>query len=167
MAIQELYKLYINDVYHYLLSLSKDKSLAEDLTQDTFMKAYVALHNSQPKALKSWLFKIAYHTFIDYTRRNHKNTFQAPEYFSNIPSKNSSPEIHFLKNREKEELLTKIDQLTPIQKQVITLYDLQGFSYKEISSMLSIKENTLKSHIFRARARLRQMYKKGSAHHER
>ena len=54
MDIQQLYKLYINDVYRYLLSLCKDESTAEDLTQDTFMKAYLALESSPANALKSW-----------------------------------------------------------------------------------------------------------------
>ena len=162
LDIQELYKLYINDVYRYVLSLCKDKSLAEDLTQDTFMKAYAALDNRPPKSLKSWLIKIAYHTFIDYTRRSKKVIYEEPEYFSVIPH-GSSTEIEFQRRFDKEELYTKLEQLKPLQKQAIVLCDLHGFSHKEAASIMSIKVNTLKTHIFRGKGRLRQLYRKGSA----
>jgi RNA polymerase sigma-70 factor, ECF subfamily len=161
MDIQQLYKLYINDVYRYLLSLCKDESTAEDLTQDTFMKAYIALESSPSNALKSWLIKIAYHTFIDYTRRNKIVSFEDPGYFTNIPIEQST-ETQYERLLLKQDLYEKIDQLKPLQKKAIVLCDLKGYSYKEASSLLSIKENTLKTHIFRGRGKLRQLYKKGS-----
>jgi len=161
MDIQQLYKLYINDVYRYLLSLCKDESTAEDLTQDTFMKAYLALESSPANALKSWLIKIAYHTFIDYTRRSKKVSFEEPEYFTNIPN-GETTETVYERLLLKQDLYQKIDQLKPLQRKAIVLCDLQGYSYKEASSLLSIKENTLKTHIFRGRGKLRQLYKKGS-----
>ena len=161
MDIQQLYKLYINDVYRYLFSLCKDKGVAEDLTQDTFMKAYLALENSPENALKSWLIKIAYHTFIDYVRRSKKVSLEEPDYFSNMTSDQSTEE-EFERLQQKKDLYEKIDQLKPLQKQAIVLCDLQGFTYKEAASLLSINENTLKTHIFRGRGKLRQLYKKGS-----
>ncbi|MRG87187.1 sigma-70 family RNA polymerase sigma factor [Salinibacillus xinjiangensis] len=161
MDIQQLYKEYIHDVYRYLLSLCKDKSLAEDLTQDTFMKAYIALENSPPTAMKSWLMKIAYHTFIDFARRSKKVNFEEPDYFS-LLSTGKSAEDEFYKTAEKDELYYMLNQLKTKQKQAIVLCDLQGYSYKEAAAILSMKENTLKTHIFRGRGKLRQLYKKGS-----
>ncbi|WP_187444884.1 sigma-70 family RNA polymerase sigma factor [Rossellomorea vietnamensis] len=161
MDIQQLYKLYIQDVYRYLLSLCKDKSLAEDLTQDTFVKAYTALENIEPEAMKSWLLKIAYHTFIDYARRSKKVTFEEPDYFSGF-SEGGSAEDEFQKLADKEDLYQKLDRLKPLQKRAIILCDIQGYSYKEAAAALFIKENTLKSHIFRGRSRLKLFYKKGS-----
>ncbi len=165
MDIQQLYQLYIHDVYRYLLSLCKDKNLAEDLTQDTFMKAYQAIDRSSPEAMKSWLLKIAFHTFIDYARRNKKVSYEDPSYFLTYSSKHLVEEsVH--KNEEKTELYKRIEQLKPIHKKAIILCDLQGFSYKEAASILAIKENTLKTHIFRGRSKLRQLYKKGSESNE-
>lgn len=148
-------------MYRYLLSLCKDKSLSEDLTQDTFIKAYQALDKNPPKELKSWLIKIAYHTFIDYTRRSKKVNYEAPEYFS-ILSSGISVEEELQKRVEQEELYKRLEQLKPMQKKAIVLCDLQGFSYIEAASILSINENTLKTHIFRGRGKLKQLYKKGS-----
>jgi RNA polymerase sigma-70 factor, ECF subfamily len=161
LEIQQLYKLYIHDVYRYLLSLCKDKELAEDLTQDTFMKAYTALGAIPPNAMKSWLLKIAYHTFIDYTRRNKKVTVEEPEYFTGM-TEGRSAEDEYQEIAAKEELHQKLAKLKPLQKEAIVLCDIQGYSYKEAAGMLGIKENTLKSHIFRGRSRLKLLYKKGS-----
>ncbi|TGB01099.1 sigma-70 family RNA polymerase sigma factor [Halobacillus salinus] len=161
MDINQLYKLYINDVYRYLLSLSRDQSLAEDLTQDTFMKAYGALEKSPPKAMKSWLLKIAYHTFIDYVRRNKKMDIEEPGYFLNIKT-GASAEEEVQKKIDKEELYTRLDQLKEVQKLAILLCDLKGYTYQQAAAALSLNENTLKSHIFRGRAKLKQLYKKGS-----
>ncbi|WP_168413039.1 sigma-70 family RNA polymerase sigma factor [Bacillus salacetis] len=161
MDIQQLYKLYIHDVYRYLLSLCKDKGLAEDLTQDTFMKAYTALGNIPPKAMKSWLLKIAYHTFIDYMRRSKKVTFEEPEYFTGM-TEGRSAEDEYQEIAAKEELHQKLDKLKSLQRQAIILCDIQGYSYKEAAGIMGVKENTLKSHIFRGRSRLKLLYKKGS-----
>lgn len=159
LDIQDLYKHYIHDVYRYLLSLCKDKALAEDLTQDTFMKAYSSLANNPPNYLKAWLLKIAYHTFIDYVRRNKKVIYEEPDYFSVIESSESA-ELDFLKKAEKEELLTNIKQLKPMQRNAIALCDLQGYSHKDAAAILLIKVNTLKSHIFRGRSQLKKMYER-------
>lgn len=88
-------------------------------------------------------------------------SYEEPEYFSAYSSGQSVEEI-FQKKVEKEELYKKMNQLKPIQKKAIVLCDLQGFSYKETASILSVKENTLKTHIFRGRGKLKQLYKKGS-----
>lgn len=64
MEIEEIYKVYINDVYRYLFSLSRSHHVAEDLMQETFYRAYLYLEDYENQKVKSWLFKVAYHTFI-------------------------------------------------------------------------------------------------------
>ena len=88
-------------------------------------------------------------------------SFEEPEYFTNIPN-GETTETVYERLLLKQDLYQKIDQLKPLQRKAIVLCDLQGYSYKEASSLLSIKENTLKTHIFRGRGKLRQLYKKGS-----
>jgi RNA polymerase sigma-70 factor, ECF subfamily len=125
------------------------------------MKAYTALEKSPPDSMKPWLLKIAYHIFIDFTRRSKKMSIEEPDYFSAIPSGELTEEL-VRKETEKDELYEMLEQLKPIQRKAIVLCDIQGYSYKEAASILSVKENTLKTHIFRGRGKLRQLYKKGS-----
>lgn len=133
--------------------------MAEDLTQDTFMKAYSALASSPPDYMKAWLLKIAYHTFIDYVRRNKKIIYEAPDYFTRYESSEST-ELSFFKEVEKEELSANINRLKTMQKNAIVLCDLKGYSYEDAAEILSIKLNTLKSHIFRGRSQLKKMYER-------
>lgn len=69
LTIEKIYKLYINDVYRYLYSLSCSHHVAEDLVQETFYRAYLYLEDYENQNVKSWLFKVAYHTFVDYIRK--------------------------------------------------------------------------------------------------
>lgn len=57
MTIDEIYQMYMNDVYRFLLSMTKDKHLAEDLLQETFMRAYIHIHSYDHSKVKPWLFK--------------------------------------------------------------------------------------------------------------
>ena len=62
----------MNDVYRFLLSMTKDKHLAEDLLQETFMRAYIHIHSYDHSKVKPWLFQVARNAFIDYVRKHKK-----------------------------------------------------------------------------------------------
>ncbi|MEI3599872.1 MULTISPECIES: sigma-70 family RNA polymerase sigma factor [unclassified Oceanobacillus] len=71
-SIEEIFKLYSNDIYRYILSMEKDKYAAEDILQDTFYKAYIGMDSYQPDNVKAWLFTIAKNCFIDHFRKKRK-----------------------------------------------------------------------------------------------
>ncbi|WP_078393996.1 sigma factor [Shouchella patagoniensis] len=64
-SLEEIYILYADDLYQYLFSMCKNINLAEDIMQETFYRAYFFLDSYKDEAIKPWLFKVAYHTFID------------------------------------------------------------------------------------------------------
>lgn len=68
-SIEEIFRLYSNDIYRYILSMEKDKYAAEDILQDTFLKAYIGMDTYQPDNVKAWLFTIAKNCFIDHFRK--------------------------------------------------------------------------------------------------
>lgn len=69
-AFDEIYSLYVDDVYRYLLALTQDKDIAEELTQETFYKAYKAIDNFEGKCKMSvWLCQIAKHSYYSYCRK--------------------------------------------------------------------------------------------------
>ena len=71
-TIESIYQLYMPDIFRYLLSLCRNKHIAEDLLQDTFYKAYVHVELFRGDDFKPWLFKIAYHTYIDWQRKERR-----------------------------------------------------------------------------------------------
>ena len=103
--------------------------------------------------MKSWLFQIARNTVIDFFRRNKNKPFAvSSEILENIPETAlvdyQSRVVHMEVSKELERC---IDQLVKEDRAIIKLLYYEGFSYKEISELLQINQNTLKSRLHRAR----------------
>ena len=73
-SIDQIYQKYFQDIYRFLLSLSHDHYTAEGIVQETFLRAYLYLEFYDNENVKTWLFTIAYRTFIDHYRKQ-KNPF--------------------------------------------------------------------------------------------
>lgn len=147
-----MYKRYVNDLYRYLISLSKDHFIAEDLVQDAFYRAYLALADYEISNIKAWLFKVAYHAFIDYQRKNKRiiieNTLNTDDTVEESAEKN-------MLARESLRLLLKdLNLLKHYEKQAILLCDFHELTYQEAAEILELKLNTFKSHLRRGRKKL-------------
>lgn len=81
-SLDELYQIYVQDIYAYLRSLCHDHYLAEDLMQETFYRAYLYLENCREDKIKPWLFRVAYNAFVDYTRKAKRSITAAYTCFS-------------------------------------------------------------------------------------
>ncbi|WP_019241258.1 MULTISPECIES: sigma-70 family RNA polymerase sigma factor [Bacillus] len=149
MDLDEIFKLHVKDVYRYLFSLSRDHHTAEDLVQEAFYRAYIQLQDYEISNIKAWLFKVAYHAFIDYQRKR-KRLVISEDIFLN-ESDLHSPESAFIEKESFHLLISVIHTLPDKEKHVLLLCDLHGLSYKEASEILQIKLNTLKSHLHRGR----------------
>lgn len=156
MEIEELYSLYVQDLYKYLFSLCRHRETAEDLLQDTFYKAHISLLGQPAKEMKPWLFKVAYYTYIDHTRKE-KRSGAAEEI---IQADYSTPESIAIEQDSYLRLLTFLDALSPFEKQAIILCDIQDCTNKQAAMILDIKENTLKSHLLRGRKKMRTLIKR-------
>ncbi|KYG33411.1 RNA polymerase subunit sigma [Alkalihalobacillus trypoxylicola] len=156
MNIEEIYSLYVNDVYNYLYSLCKDKNKAEDLMQDTFYKAHVSLMSRDIQDIKPWLFKVAYYTYIDSIRKEKREVIKDDIDIVNY----KTPEDITVDNSSYQTLLNLLDRLLPNEKHAILLCDIQDCTYEQASVILDLKINTLKSHLYRGRNKMREFIKK-------
>ena len=68
-SLESIYHFYFQDIYRFLLSLCRDHHTAEDLVQETFLRAYLHVEDYENASIKSWLFTVAYHAFIDHHRK--------------------------------------------------------------------------------------------------
>ncbi|MEK3973429.1 sigma-70 family RNA polymerase sigma factor [Psychrobacillus sp. FSL K6-1267] len=156
MDIEMLYLQYVNDIYRYIYSLCKNKAIAEDLMQDTFYKAHIALLSNEIRDIKPWLFKVAYYTFIDYIR---KENHTQPS--NNIKTQTiDTPETVVLEEESYRALLKLLDQLSPYEKQAIMLCDVHECTYEQAANILDLKLNTVKSHLLRGRKKMRLLLTK-------
>ncbi len=139
-------------LYRVAYAWTHDPSLADDLVQETLAKAWQR-HDQlrDPKAQDAWLFSILTNCFRDHHRRQ-RETEDIDEM--EIPCEHCL-EAEQLRSELAARVRNAIAKLPEGQRQVVTLVDLEGFSYTEVSSILSIPSGTVMSRLCRARAALR------------
>ncbi|CAM4272657.1 RNA polymerase sigma-70 factor (ECF subfamily) [Paenibacillus endophyticus] len=155
-SIDELYMLYMKDVYRYLLFLCQDRHTAEDIVQETFYRAYLYLDSYKGERVKPWLFRTAHHALIDYKRKEKRTSPQEAAYFENLQSR-VTPEMLFLHKERLSELGILIDRLREKQKQALLLHDWHELSYAESADIMGVGLSHYKVLLFRARQTLRQL----------
>ena len=168
-AYRELIRRYERPVFALLFRMVRDRELAEDLAQETFVKALNAIESYRPEfKFSSWIFKIANNAAIDHLRRRELDTLsldgsphaETPEAMQatalQIGARQESP----LDTVEAKELGGAIEaaigSLRPEYRSCILLRHVEGRAYEEIAEILNLPLGTVKTYIHRARNELRQ-----------
>ncbi|QGH35480.1 sigma-70 family RNA polymerase sigma factor [Gracilibacillus salitolerans] len=157
--LDEWYQVHSDAIFKYICLISKDYQQAEDLTQETFIKAYHHMDNFQKKAqVRTWLFRIAHNVTIDYLRkRKPLRVFEA--IFHQQVERKALPEEQLIIQEEVRELYQALEKLKPAHREVIILRKIKGFSIKETSTILNWSENKVKITLHRAMPVFKQALK--------
>lgn len=139
---------YSDGLYRFILKNLRDSVMAEDIIQDTYEKLWVKLEKVSALKVKSYLFTTAYHTMIDYLRKERRSVLVDP---LNICEGSESDQYSDLG----EVLDRAVQNLPADQKAVIMLRDYEGYSYKEIAEITGLSESQVKVYIYRARVFLK------------
>jgi len=166
VELDKAYQEYVNDLYRYLFSLSKDHFTAEDLVQEAFYRAYLHLEDYEISNIKAWLFKVAYHAFIDFQRKQRRSVIQNQLEEQGFISKDT-PEKRLLEKENFQRLLKDIHTLREQEKHVLLLCDLHQLTYQEAAEILEMNLNTLKSHLLRGRKKVMKKVKERMKQDER
>jgi len=153
VELDQAYQEYVNDLYRYLFSLSKDHFIAEDLVQEAFYRAYLHLEDYEISNIRAWLFKVAYNAFIDFQRKNKRLIIQEQIEDGSSSSK-ETPEKRLLEKESFQLLLNDIHSLKEQERHVLLLCDLHQLTYNEAAEIVDMKLNTLKSHLHRGRRKV-------------
>jgi RNA polymerase sigma-70 factor, ECF subfamily len=151
---------HLDALYRVALRLTGDPSQAEDLVQDTMLKAYRSWKQYRPGTnAKGWLLTILRNTFInDYRRRKHEPIAMDLEAVEPHALDRSleevDPEGSFFAQIVDARVLEAIDALPTEFREVLVLSDVEGMRYAEIAETLQIPVGTVKSRLFRARRQL-------------
>ncbi|AIQ64171.1 RNA polymerase sigma24 factor [Paenibacillus stellifer] len=159
VAFSELVTRYKGRVYRYAAGMLGDRSDAEDVTQEAFVKAYFSLDAlDHDYAFTSWLFRIVSNLCKDYLRKRGKTrNAEAPPPDETIPDPSRSDPIGNLSL--KISLDEALRHLSVDHREVLLLYDVQGFRYDEIAELVHVPLGTVKSRLFAARMALRNELK--------
>ncbi len=148
-AFKEFFFTFYNDVYKFLYFLSGDKTLAEDLCQETFINFWLARKRINPNAPpKNYLFKIARNLYLNY-KRDTKQTIEVSEL--SIAGENTSCDDY----ETSEIILNLLNELPPRCREIFVLSRYNELSYKEIAELLNLSIQTVKNQINKALAILR------------
>ncbi len=154
-AFAELMSLYKKRIEALGMSFFKNPADTEDFAQDVFLKAYTKLDSFKGESLFStWLTRMAYNTAINAVNRRPEYVSIADE--SLLPDNGLTPEEKELRLLTMEAVRESLKELPDKYKIVLDLYFFYDNSYTEISEITSLAENTVKSHIFRAKKLLRE-----------
>lgn len=144
--------LFSDNIYRFILKSINNEEVAKDIVQETYTKLWVKHESVSFEKVKSYLFTTAYHTLVDYTRKEKRST--------RIEESHQKQLFHNNQYSDLKEVLNKaILGLSDKQRSAILLRDYEGYSYKEISETLSITEAQVKVNIFRARKFLQNYLK--------
>ncbi|OIJ20776.1 RNA polymerase subunit sigma-70 [Anaerobacillus alkalidiazotrophicus] len=159
-TLEDLYSLYYEEIFRYLLQRTRQKELAQDLAQDTFLKAFNGLASFKGNSsVRTWLYTIAHHTFINWYRRESKYHNHPIEKIFSLEQKTyKNPEEVVDQKAEQALLLAAIDSLKEDYQTVLILREYQQLSYDEIAEILGWKLSKVKTNLHRAKLELRMHF---------
>ena len=156
---------HLDTVYRVALRFTGDPTRAQDLVQDTMLKAYRSWHRYEPGTnVRAWLLTILRNTFINEYRKEKQRgptvDISTAETFSLFDAvQEDDPEGKFFNQIVDEEVLRAIDALPDEFRETLTLSDVEGMTYQEIADITGAPVGTVKSRLFRARRALqRKLY---------
>jgi RNA polymerase sigma-70 factor, ECF subfamily len=164
--LDSLMKEYGQSVLWLAYSYVKDKSLAEEITQDVFISCHEKMDTfREESSIKTWIYRIASNRCKDVMKsRAYKYKKLTQSLFDHYFSTDQTPEDSFIKKSDENELSLKVLALPLKYREVIYLYYFENLKLDEISILLSIKKNTVKTRLHRGRDLLKKMYERGGSH---
>ncbi|HSW74446.1 MAG TPA: RNA polymerase sigma factor [Candidatus Saccharimonadales bacterium] len=152
-AYGELVDRYKNAVYYHCFAIVRDEAAAEDIAQETFVRAYYSLAKYNPDyRLSTWLFTISTNQCLSYIKKAKREVPSASKLLENVEAQNPSPQ----KNAEHAELHAAVDRLQPNYRAVISLYYWQGLNYAEVAQVMGVPLNSVRVWLKRAKEVLRK-----------
>ena len=168
-AYADLMRFYREPIYLMLLRMTHSPVDADDLTIETFGKAFCQLHTYTPQnTFSTWLFSIASNSGIDYIRRQHMEVVslnnisvrnEDDQYEYPLPSDSPNPEEAMIGEQRTVLLREVVEQLKPRYRRIVKMRYFEELSYEEIAEKLHLPLGTVKIQLRRARMLLAEIIK--------
>lgn len=169
-AFQALVRRYEDRVFNLCLRMVNDEVESADLTQEVFLKVYRSIGNYQHNhAFYTWVYRIAVNACIDCLRKRKRHAHTISLCIAgredqgdggrelDIPDASGIPDALLEQAQLRDKMMEAIGQLSEKLRTIILLKEVEGFTYEEISDVLECSRGTVKSRLFRARERLREI----------
>ena len=160
-AFTTLYEHYHEPVLRYLYQLSGSWDQAEELAQETFVRAYTGrLTFRGNSSVATWLFRIARNTYLNSRRRQRPAELDTTEFHA-IPdtTQHADPVQHYAAGEQRDRIGLALRELPEEQRSILLLRDAAGLAYGEIAQVLGLSVAAVRIRLFRARNAFRTIYR--------
>lgn len=148
-----LYETYYNEIFQYLFFLSQRKEIAEDLAQETFLKALLALPDHHTN-MRAWIYMVARNLYYNYHRKEQKI---APlDENVKLSKESREPDKEIIQNERNRILMQALDKLEDRAREVLLLQYFGNLSQKEIAAILHLTPQNVRVLAFRAKKKVRE-----------
>lgn len=168
-AFEMIIQKYQSPLINYVGRMVKEHEVARDITQEVFIKTYSSLHSfRQEYKFKTWLFKIASNTVIDYWRKKKIDAFSIDQSYDlggnsvpfQIPSDEPSVDKRVELTEAREKIQEMLDKLPASLKELFIWRHVNDLSYEEMAEIKGIPVGTIKNRVFQAKEILRKYMEK-------
>ncbi len=156
---ETLIRPHVMAMYHTAYRLLRNADDAEDLVQDVMTKLYGRLDDmAQVEALRPWLLRVVYHSFVDFLRRQERSprTIGEDDLLPAAADDTWNPEARSENEQLSARLADAVARLPEDQRALVDLHLVQGYTLQELASAFETPLGTLKAQVHRAKARLRK-----------
>ena len=165
MLLKNIYEEYKQDVFKYLVSLTHDISLSEDLVSETFLGALKSLHKFKGEStIKTWLFSIARNKWYEHLRKE-KPTISLDDLSYNYLLSECDLDNSIIKKELSNKILALLDNESPRTKDII-LMRIEGYSYFEIGKKHNISESSARVIDYRIKKKIKNILAKEANDYE-
>ena len=161
-AFNEIVDRYRSLVFNTSARILGSRAAADDTAQETFISAYRSICRFRGGSLRAWLLRIATNASYDFLRSVRRRPEQPLDLVMERPSGEVSPEQHAEHSELGAQLQRAVLSLSPEQRTVLVLVDVQGLSYEEAAEATGVAVGTIRSRLSRARRRARDYLRKNT-----
>lgn len=157
-----LVEKYKHMVFTLTIRIVKNREVAEEVSQDVFVRAYKNLKNFKGDSkFSTWIYKIAYYASLDVLKRNKRQIIlENIDTFKERDLGNSDDSLTLLHDRERKQIINDaLLKLREDERIIITLYYFEELPIKEISKVVDLSEDNIKIKLFRSRKKLAELLK--------
>lgn len=153
--LKELYRQFYKEIYLYLYSLSSNAYLAEDLTQDTFVKALLSLSDSHTN-MRAWLYMVARNLYFNYRKKN-KVTVPTEDISDEVADVNIEKQLNRIFDDERNKVLyAALNKIDEKYREVLTMQYFGKLSQKDIAKVLNVSHENVRILSYRGKLKLKQ-----------
>jgi RNA polymerase sigma factor (sigma-70 family) len=164
-GFEELAIPLFDSLYNFARWLTKNQIDAEDLVQETYLKAFRSFASFKPGTnFRAWMFQILKNTFLGSCSKLERRMTLAMDSEEDLPTTSATPESQLMGRTDIEAVRSAIEQLPVIFREVILLSDVEDAPYREIAEILSIPIGTVMSRLARARKMVRDSLRSTHVH---